>query len=286
MRGLRSYADVTAADKTLRGLQQLQHILPADLPTWSRQNHHWPGHPAAGSLNDQIWPDGTDHGVVRAYAATRGDQWVMLLIGIRDHVTLELRAVATVDVYAPVAGLGDQDRLAHRLPSPPLADEEDGRPVGLHEPQRVSLAGAARATWHHGAGVRHERGLAGDADVRGGPLRGILMIRWLRHPHADPLDRYWDRVRAKAKELKTDGCSSWSQVYIGACLEHDIHHRTRRRLYSAKPIGRLEADWLMLLATMARSPFRALTPIGWLRFVVLRCCGWHAWKKNARRRQI
>lgn len=113
---------------------------------------------------------------------------------------------------------------------------------------------------------------------------------WFLCPHAHgPRDTvYWDQVRVIARWLKTDGCSSVSQVYMAPCLEHDIHYRTRRSVESwirnipEWPITRLQADVQMLLATMARSPLRVFTLIGWVRFWGLRLFGGKAWRDNAK----
>lgn len=100
------------------------------------------------------------------------------------------------------------------------------------------------------------------------------------HPHSDPLDPYWDQVRRRARELKTDGCSGISQTFLAPCLEHDIHYRTRSTM-NGDPISRRRADWLMLQATMSRSVVRCATPMGWMRYVGLRVAGWVAWRRNA-----
>ena len=115
------------------------------------------------------------------------------------------------------------------------------------------------------------------------------LFRWLNcpHPHGPRDAVYWDQVRAIARWLGTDGCSSVSQVYMAPCLEHDIHYRTRQCVDKFIhgidldwPISRFQADVQMLLATMSRSPARVFTPIGWVRFWGLRMAGWKAWRDN------
>lgn len=115
----------------------------------------------------------------------------------------------------------------------------------------------------------------------------MRLFHWLNcpHPHGPRDAVYWDRVRAMARWLKTDGCSSFSQIFMAACLEHDVRYRTRCSMESwitgeLEPITRLRSDWRMLLASMSCSPVRVLTPVGWARFVVLRVAGWKAWRNN------
>ena len=42
-------------------------------------------------------------------------------------------------------------------------------------------------------------------------------------------ERYWKLMRAKARELKSDGCSGVSEWKQPCCLEHDVHYRTGMR---------------------------------------------------------
>lgn len=41
---------------------------------------------------------------------------------------------------------------------------------------------------------------------------------------------YWVRVRAKAAELGSDGCTGVSDICIDSCYEHDIHWRTGKTI--------------------------------------------------------
>lgn len=59
-------------------------------------------------------------------------------------------------------------------------------------------------------------------------------------------DTYWARVQTTALALKSDGCSgpaSWTQAYILACYEHDVHYRTGETIFGAG-ISREQADAL------------------------------------------
>jgi len=54
-------------------------------------------------------------------------------------------------------------------------------------------------------------------------------------------DEYWQRVRARAAELGSDGCTSVSEWMQDCCLEHDVHCRTGMTL-AGIPIDRFDAD--------------------------------------------
>jgi len=76
-------------------LLESRKYLSADLPNWSRQNHHWTNHPyreyfkVIDGRSKQIWPDGLDStGVVRAFAAVKNRQSVALLLGIKGQVDI------------------------------------------------------------------------------------------------------------------------------------------------------------------------------------------------------
>lgn len=130
---------------------------------------------------------------------------------------------------------------------------------------------------------------------------------WVKspHPHGPHDWDHWELVRGIARRLGADGCSGpASELYRAACLEHDVHYRTRQTVASVaagnanrsgfvpRPgsfeiVSRRQADWLMLCSSMTRSPVRWLDPIAWFRFLVLRLCGWKAWRDNwAQRRHL
>lgn len=87
---------------------------------------------------------------------------------------------------------------------------------------------------------------------------------------------YWARVRQRAAELGSDGCSGVLDVYLDACLEHDIHYRTHRRL-DGSPITRKEADALFRQRMQERSLFGAFSPMAWWRWLGVRAFGASAW---------
>lgn len=76
-------------DATLRAIAALRALLPSDLPNWTRQNHHWDGHPFSFSPFTPGDPSlAANHGCVRAFAAVRGAHFVCLPIGVMQDVTL------------------------------------------------------------------------------------------------------------------------------------------------------------------------------------------------------
>lgn len=89
--------DVRNISLILSGIQGMVRLLPGDLPSWSRTRHGDAPflHPFSPSFQrqsngfTQIWPDGyTTHGVVRAYCAVRGNDFVCPLLGVKDHFDL------------------------------------------------------------------------------------------------------------------------------------------------------------------------------------------------------
>lgn len=81
--------------------------------------------------------------------------------------------------------------------------------------------------------------------------------------------RYWERVRDKAGELGTDGCSYVSGAYVECCMEHDIFYRTGRTL-DGKPITKREADARLRACMQSRSRLGFFSPLAWLRWTGLR----------------
>lgn len=98
---------------TLDAISRMRSLLPPDLPSWSRQNHHWAGHPLTfhHPVGDPALA--INHGCVRAYAATRGNDWVCLPIGLMRGtqpdgqpgvVEMDLKQSGTWTAYDPLTG--------------------------------------------------------------------------------------------------------------------------------------------------------------------------------------
>lgn len=91
----------------------LRALVPGDLASWDLKNAHWPDSPfvvyagEGGQLYpDTMWVDlaAPDSGVVRAYGATRDQQFVVFPIGVLNDVTLAARRAMTFEVLEPLTG--------------------------------------------------------------------------------------------------------------------------------------------------------------------------------------
>lgn len=91
-------------------------------------------------------------------------------------------------------------------------------------------------------------------------------------PHYDP---YWTKVRLRAKELKSDGCTVVSDFYLDSCLEHDIHWRTGKTL-SGYALTERQANMRFRWVIQNRSIFGVWSPMSWGRWVGVSVAGiWH-----------
>lgn len=79
---------------------------------------------------------------------------------------------------------------------------------------------------------------------------------------------YWERVRNKAAELGTDGCTGGSAMFRDCCLEHDLHWRTGRTL-EGHPITPREANKRFRSCMQSRSKLGWWSPVAWWRFAVV-----------------
>lgn len=105
----KDWSQVENIQRITDGLKVVRDMLPADLPNWSPQNDHWAGHPFEKVSK---WVDGASEGVTRAYAATEGDRFVCLPMGIKGGVTLTAKHGMTVDVNDILTGAGTEQTLA------------------------------------------------------------------------------------------------------------------------------------------------------------------------------
>lgn len=88
--------------------------------------------------------------------------------------------------------------------------------------------------------------------------------------------RYWRRVRVRATELRSDGCSGVPDFYKDACLEHDIHYRTHRYM-SGDPIDKQTADLILKRRIQSWSLFGSYSPMAWWRWKYLTYGAQDAW---------
>lgn len=80
--------------------------------------------------------------------------------------------------------------------------------------------------------------------------------------------RYWDRVRDRAAELGTDGCTGALGFHVECCLEHDIHCRTGKTL-DGQPITMREANARFRSCLQSRSKLGWFSPMAWWRWAVV-----------------
>ncbi len=88
--------------------------------------------------------------------------------------------------------------------------------------------------------------------------------------------KYWRKVRAKAKELKSDGCSGVPDFYKDCCLEHDVHYRTHKTI-DGIDIDRKTADGTLKKCIQSRSLFGRWSPMAQWRYLAIRRWGKKAW---------
>jgi hypothetical protein len=90
---------------------------------------------------------------------------------------------------------------------------------------------------------------------------------------------YWDAVRVRAKELKSDGCTKAPDFYLDACYEHDIHYRTHAWL-DGVPITRAQADALLRKRIRDCSPLGVVSPMALIWWGAVRTFGSTAWQDD------
>ena len=76
---------------------------------------------------------------------------------------------------------------------------------------------------------------------------------------------YWERVRARAKEIGTDGCTIVADIYLDSCLEHDVHWRTGLTIDGA-PITAQQANRRFRKVIQSRSKAGRFSPVSWVRW--------------------
>lgn len=97
--------DHPTLEPTLNAIAHMRTLLPPDLPNWTRQNHHWPGHPFTFSPFEPGDASlAANHGCTRAYAATRGNQVVCLPIGVMRDITLTPKQAMNWATYDVLTG--------------------------------------------------------------------------------------------------------------------------------------------------------------------------------------
>jgi hypothetical protein len=80
---------------------------------------------------------------------------------------------------------------------------------------------------------------------------------------------YWQRVRHRARQLNSDGCTGGTGLLRDCCLEHDIHERTHRTVDGESITGD-ESDRVFLACMQRNSHIGWWTPVGWVRYAAVR----------------
>jgi len=92
--------------------------------------------------------------------------------------------------------------------------------------------------------------------------------KWLADTAWDKV--YWCDVEAKAKELKSDGCSGVPDFFFWTCKEHDCHYRLHTFL-TGKKIDKQTADYILRVRIQQGSYFGAFSPMSWWRWLGVKC---------------
>ena len=109
VRGDQNVWEMTGADAFIN----VPALVPGDLASWNRKDPKASDSPlrvyaeeGGQAKADTLWPElaSPTSGVVRAYGAVKGNDFVVLPIGIKDHVILEARQALSFDVIDPLTG--------------------------------------------------------------------------------------------------------------------------------------------------------------------------------------
>lgn len=84
---------------------------------------------------------------------------------------------------------------------------------------------------------------------------------------------YWQRVRARAAALGSDGCTKVPDLYVDCCYEHDVHVRTGLTLHG-QAMTKADADARFRQCLQQHSPLGVLSPLSWWRWAGVRVYGW------------
>ena len=100
------FCDISRGDEMWASMRAMVRLVPSDIANGQAANHHWtsPRHPLEPSLNDQIWPDGHERGLVRAFARGFGRSWYVGLLGIRGSVAIAPNRHVAATLYEPISG--------------------------------------------------------------------------------------------------------------------------------------------------------------------------------------
>ena len=110
------FCDIPRGEEMMESIESLLGNVPLNIANGENANHHWtsPLHPFEPSINEQIWPDGHDRGVVRAFAQGFGREWYIGLLGIRKSVHFTLTRNVDATLFHPITGDVVWDRKISR----------------------------------------------------------------------------------------------------------------------------------------------------------------------------
>lgn len=90
---------------------------------------------------------------------------------------------------------------------------------------------------------------------------------------------YWDRVRERAAQLGSDGCTGVGPAFRDCCLEHDIAYRTGATV-DGEPQTKQQADARFLACMQRKSKFGWWSPLAWVRYFAVKKFGKPSYKKD------
>ena len=110
------FCDIPRGEEMMESIESLLGNVPLNIANGENAIHHWtsPLHPFEPSINEQIWPDGHDRGVVRAFAQGFGREWYIGLLGIRKSVNFTLNRNVDATLFHPITGDVVWDRKISR----------------------------------------------------------------------------------------------------------------------------------------------------------------------------
>jgi hypothetical protein len=92
-------------------------------------------------------------------------------------------------------------------------------------------------------------------------------------------EAYWERVRAKAKELNSDGCTGVIDCYVDCCSEHDIAYETGCNV-DGIPQTRAFTDAEFRKCIQSQSRFKMCSPMSYVRWLGVRLFGRGFWSRK------
>lgn len=94
----------------------------------------------------------------------------------------------------------------------------------------------------------------------------------------DRLD-YWDRVRNRAAELGSDGCTKALGVKRDCCLEHDVSYADGHTV-DGEPQTKQQADQRFLACLQRHSRLGFYSPLAWWRYLAVKWFGTPSVKRD------